>query len=314
MERMLASRYSRLPVIFMIMSLLLVILYVITSLYAATVGEKLPDVAGYGYTTTSRTPLTAAPHPGFSSAQSSAGGDLVKPALGDGIKLPFDPQVIIEQSRNAVQTDEAGRPFIHHPAHQALFTDSRFHFTALAGSKGDLVNAETGASAALPAALPVTARPLWALNLELAQVTVGQEPIPIATTQAYAVVGNIVSAQRGDHLVEEFVARDEGVEQRWRLEKIPDTPGDLTLTILAETPLTLAQAGADFVFQMADDSGVPVPIISYSRALAIDADGRTQWAEVDYKQIAAEPGANRYHVSFTFSEAWLAAEIGRAHV
>lgn len=303
MERMLASRYSRLPVILMIVALLLVFLYVITGLYAATVGEKAPDVAGYGHTTNSHTQLTAVSQPGSSSTWSAVSGGRVDPVLGDSVKLSFDPDAIIEQSRNTVQTDAAGRPFIHHPAHQALFTDGRFHFMALAGDKDELVNGETGE----PVALLAADRQLWTLNLELAQATVGQHPIPIATAQTYTVAGNIVSAERGTHLVEEFVARDEGVEQRWRLEKIPDTAGDLTLTVLAETPLTLAQAGADFVFQMADDGGVPVPIISYSRALAIDANGRTQWAQVDHKQIAAEPGANRYHISFTFSEAWLAA-------
>lgn len=223
--------------------------------------------------------------------------------LVDTPELPFDPTAVIEQSRNVFQVDGAGRPFIHRPSHQAIFDEGQLHFTALADESGQFFNANTG-EPVTHTAVPDT--PLT-LDVTLARVTVGSQAIPLAESPAYEVAGNVVRAGRGPDLVEEFVARDAGIEQQWRLQRQPETPGDLTLTILVETPLTLAPAGADLVFQVTTESGETIPVIQYNRALSIDADGNSQWAEVDYEQLAGEVGANRYHLSFRFPEEWLAA-------
>lgn len=223
--------------------------------------------------------------------------------LADTPDLPFDPTAVIEQSRNMFQLDAAGRPYLHRPSHQAVFDGGQLRFTALIGENGEFFHAASGEMAMDTA---VSATPLT-LNVALARVAAGNQDIPLAAAPVYEAADNMVRASRGEHLIEEFVARDADIEQQWRLEKQLDASGDLTLTILVETPLMLAQAGADFVFQVGTANGEPLSVIQYSRALAIDANGATQWAEAGYEQIAGGEGTNRYHLSFRFSEEWLAA-------
>ncbi|MBX3057670.1 MAG: hypothetical protein KF770_14485 [Anaerolineae bacterium] len=218
-------------------------------------------------------------------------------------EIPFDPTAVIEQSRNVFQVDAAGRPFIQQPSHEATIHAGQLQFMALVGEDGSFFNVSTSQRMTDTA---VSATPLL-LNIELAQITVGGRTIPLENTPVYESDGNIAHAERAPHLLEEFVARDAGIEQQWRLEKPLETPGELVLTILAETPLTLTQTGADIVFQVTGGNGEYIPAIQYSRAVAIDAAGNRQWAQVAYEPLATGTGVNQYQLHFTFSEEWLTA-------
>lgn len=223
--------------------------------------------------------------------------------LGDTTEIPFDTAAVIEQSRNVFQVDAAGRPFIQQPSHEATIHAGQLQFMALVGDDGSFFNVNTSQRMTDTA---VSATPLF-LNIELAQITVGGRTIPMDNPPVYESDGNIAHAERAPYLLEEFVARDAGIEQQWRLEKPLETPGELVLTILAETPLTLTQTGEDIVFQVTGGNGEQIPAIQYSRAVAIDADGNRQWAQVAYEPLAMGTETNQYQLHFTFSKEWLTA-------
>ncbi len=113
--------------------------------------------------------------------------------------------------------------------------------------------------------------------------------------------------ERGQGVVEEFIARNAGIEQRWWLEEKPSARGDLTLVVEIETALTLETTGEGFVFQALDPAtGQMVPVIRYARPQAIDADQQTLWAQTDSQLLeTTEDGLNHYHLIFIFPADWL---------
>ena len=204
--------------------------------------------------------------------------------------LPFDLQEVVERARNQVQIPARGLPFVERPGHRAVF------------DAGSLQLAPRGGSG-LPDLITTT--------VELAGVYLGGQPLFEGPAPAVPDIGgNAVRFERGPGLVEEYLARDGGIEQRLRIEQDPGLPGDLTMAVEVQTPLdlALAEGGDGFVFRWIGPRGARMaPVASYGRALALDAGGRAKRATLNAEELAPVlPGLRRYRLEMTFPEDWLA--------
>jgi RHS repeat-associated protein len=205
-------------------------------------------------------------------------------------RLPFKLAEVVERSRNTIQVPARGLPFVERGGHRVFFDAGNLLFTPLGDEE-------------LP--LPLT------MTVELAGIYVGGQPLFEGPSRApVELAGNVARLERGRGLVEEYVARDAGVEQRWRLEADPGLKGDLVVAVEVETALELARAegGAGFVFRAVDDGeGIMVPAASYGRALALDAGGRAKRAQLRAEEIEpAQAGLHRYRLEMAFGAEWLA--------
>ena len=218
----------------------------------------------------------------------------------DTDNLPFVPDAVLEQARNQVQTTAEGVPFVEQMAHRAEFADGSLAFTALPETA-------TGSEPGDEEAIPDLAVSL-AIEVQSASITIGTTTLADnQTTPSAAVEGNIVRYERGQGVVEEFIARNAGIEQRWWLEEKPSARGDLTIVVEVLTALDLETDSDGFVFQALDKAtGEMIPAIRYARPLAIDADQQTLWAQTDSQLLeTTEDGLNHYHLIFTFPADWL---------
>ena len=237
--------------------------------------------------------------------QAEALFELLAPAAGqvrldsgtaDGA-LPFDLAAVVERARNTIQVPERGLPYVEQTGHRALFDGGSLHFVPQ--------------PAAAEPALWVPPAPLT-LTVALAEVAVGdvslfQGPAP-AELQ---LDGNVARADRGRGLVEAWVARDGGVEQRWWLQALPaGLGGELTIAVEVETPLLLAPApgGEGFVFRAVDPrTGLMTEVAGYGRALAVDAAGRAKRALLRAEERRpVDPTLHRYRLEMVFPAGWLA--------
>lgn len=218
-------------------------------------------------------------------------------ALGlDATPPPFDPAEIAERARNRVQSGPDGQAFLHRPGHNA-------HFAAGGSLAFALTLDETDA-------LTLTLDPATALtvSLELAAASKGAFTLPIQPIPGQRQIQeNTLSQPRGPWLVEQFIARDGGIEQRWLLESAPPHSGELRLVVEATTALSLTVDSEGFVFHAPTTEEGAVPVLRYGRALAIDAGGQEQWAELSFSELAPAPdGRRRYQLQMSVPAAWLA--------
>ena len=205
--------------------------------------------------------------------------------------LPFDLQEVVERARNQIQIPVRGLPFVERLGHRATFDAGSVRFAPRGG---------------LDLPEPVTT------TIELAGVYAGGQPLFEGPAPAVPdIAGNAVRFERAPGLVEEYLARDGGIEQRLRLDAQPTASGDLTMAVEVQTPLDLAPAegGEGFVFRWIGPRGERmVSVASYDRALALDADGRAKRATLSAQELApTRPGARRYRLEMTFPADWLAA-------
>jgi hypothetical protein len=198
---------------------------------------------------------------------------------------------VVERARNTVQRPARGTPFVQGQGHRARFGEERLYFTPLGGRE-------------LPPTLPLT------LTVELAAITVGGRPLLVGPAPAQPQVdGNVVRFERKRGVVEEYVARDAGVEQRWWIERDPHLDGELVVAVEVETALELAWAegGEGFVFRAVDEQGEhTTPVARYGRALALDAGGRAKRAQLWAEEVTpTQPGLRRYRMEMTFAGEWM---------
>ncbi|MBE2200349.1 MAG: hypothetical protein IAE79_17170, partial [Anaerolinea sp.] len=250
--------------------------------------------------------------------------------------LPFDAAAAAAASRNAIQRDPLGRPFLHKPAHQALFTAQTLHFTPILPESGGLAGLGGGATAdvgapkpdhhatklnpLLQGSAPITPGQVLSntlpgsgqaltLSIELARVAVGEQVLFAApSTAAPQIEANVVRYTHTQTLVEEFIALDEGIEQQWWLLADPGASGDLVITVDIATAVTVTLQGGNLLFSIVDENGDLTPVTAYSRAWAVDADGQSEWAAMHVEFIGADAaGQQQFRLSITLDEAWLAA-------
>jgi YD repeat-containing protein len=182
-----------------------------------------------------------------------------EPAGGPPDQLPFDLAEVVERAGNTIESPEGRPPFIARPGHQAIFDTGDLRFT--------------------PQGEVTTTTPL-SLVFQLSEVAIGE--VSLFSGPATATVsldGNIAHLVRGQNLVEEFVARDGGVEQRWQIPADPGLPGDLTIAVEVETALDLSYApgGEGFIFQAIEsETGRVIDVAGYGRAIALDTNGRAK--------------------------------------
>src|SRR5690606_13512869 len=141
------------------------------------------------------------------------------------------------------------------------------------------------------------------LTVTLSGVAVGGETLFVGPQEAEALVeGNVARYERAPGLVEEFVARDAGVEQRWWLHEAPATAGALVITVDVETALTLTRAprGEGFLFRSADPSTDSGQAPSASSGQAPSTDSGQAPATAGFGRVAAygradatDPGRRR---------------------
>ncbi|MGD9099551.1 MAG: hypothetical protein PVF45_03660, partial [Anaerolineae bacterium] len=209
--------------------------------------------------------------------------------------LPFELSEVVERARNTIQTPARGLPFVERGGHRALFDAGRLHFAPLDRPLTTTLDLET----------PLT------LTVELAGVYVGEEALFEGPAPAQAQLeGNVARFERGQGMVEELVARDAGVEQRWWLTGDPGLEGDLLIVVEVETALALAPdaRGRGFVLRAVDEErGASRPVARYGRALALDAAGRAKRARLRFREIRPlQPGQRRYRLVMRFPARWLA--------
>lgn len=208
----------------------------------------------------------------------------------DMASLPFDPAQLREQFRNQFQVREEGTVELIQGQHKAVIDEGKLTFEP---ATGDIDFQDSTVN----------------ITLSLASIAIGAQDLLSPSLQPETTVeGNLVTLDYGNGLVEEYVARDNGVEQRWRLENKPDTAEDLTIRVEVETSLMVEVTAEGFIFQAVDPATNQLtPVIRYERPLAIDAAQQTLWGQTQARLLeTTNEGLNRYQLIMTFPAAWLA--------
>lgn len=204
--------------------------------------------------------------------------------------LPFDPIALTEQSHHRFQITEDGTISLDTTAYQVSITEEKLAF--------------------VPATSDTQFSPgSTSFTLSLASVVMGQQDLLMASRQLDTTVeGNLVTLDYGFGLVEEYIARETGVEQRWWLENKPITEGDLTIAVNVVTALTAETTADGFIFHLVDpNTSQSTPAIGYGRPLAVDSVQQTLWGKIDAQFLAAtDDGHNHYQLLMTFPAEWLA--------
>lgn len=118
----------------------------------------------------------------------------------DMASIPFDPTALTEQIRNRFQVSEDGTISLDARDHHVVVTEGKLSFEPV-------IDNPDAAIASLN--FTVTSS---SISIGTQDLLSAAEPVE-TTTQ-----GNLVTLDYGNGLVEEYVARDRGVEQRWRLQ------------------------------------------------------------------------------------------------
>jgi PKD repeat protein len=208
----------------------------------------------------------------------------------DMASLPFDPAQLREQLRNQFQVREEGIVELIRDQHKAVIDEGKLTFEP---ASGDTSFQDSSVN----------------ITLSSASIAIGAQDLLSPSLQPETTVeGNLVTLDYGNGLVEEYVARDNGVEQRWRLENKPVTAADLTIRVEVETSLTVAVTAEGFIFQAVDPATNQLtPVIRYERPLAIDAAQQTLWGQTQARLLeTTNEGHNRYQLIMTFPAEWLA--------
>lgn len=208
----------------------------------------------------------------------------------DAASLPFDPPTLTEQIRNRFQVSEDGTISLDTRDHHVIVTEGKLSFEPVIDDSDTPIDSIH---------FTITSSSLAVGTQELLSAA---EPVE-ATTQ-----GNLVTLDYGNGLVEEYVAQDRGVEQRWRLQNATVAEGDLTIRVEVETSLSVEETADGFIFQVVNPATDQLtPIIRYDRPLAIDAAQQTLWGQTQARLLGVTPdGHNRYQLIMTFPAEWVA--------
>ena len=194
----------------------------------------------------------------------------------DETPLPaLDGRAVAERGRNQIERPIGQPPQLTRPTHHARFGTQGLLFTTTPTD---------------PIALTVRFHGLRSGNRSLVSALTHRNPV---------VWDNVVRFEHGRGVMEEFVATDAGIEQRWWLETAPRLyRGDVYLTVAIETPLLPHTTPNGVAFRNAQGETKA----TYGRAIAISADGRTLHGDLSWTQTAK----TTYHLTFHFPAEWMA--------
>ncbi|MCA9936947.1 MAG: hypothetical protein KC415_23590, partial [Anaerolineales bacterium] len=241
---------------------------------------------------------------------------------------PFDPFAVAEAARNTIEVDRLGRPLLNNSAHHAVLDTHVLQFAPVVPEPDGLASHDNGKeSTGKPGQRLVKLFPMLqetstitsgqmisssvplTLSIALANVAIGEDVLfSSPSTASPQIQDNMVRYTHTQSLVEEFIALDAGIEQQWWLLSEPTLTGDLVVTVDISTAVTITLQGGNLVFAIEEENGNLTPIAQYSRALAVDANGQSEWASMQVALINGT-GSDQHHfqISITFTESWLAA-------